>query len=420
MTPARVAVALLIVGLASTACTSRPATDDAGGGPLQATEVGITPTEIRVAIVADVDVPGRPGLFQDSVDGLRAWASHVNERGGLAGRTVTVEFHDSRLSPDEFRNATLKACQNALAMVGTTAVADGNVAELARCGIPEIRQLAVARAHREVATSFGIVDSRPGAVMLGPARWYLREFGQRDCCIGLWLAPGDVPDVLAFYRDLYEGQLSLGYRQGRFVTTSARDANFTPYIQAIRSTGANYVWTGSDYNIVVRLRQEARVQGVDSVLVWDCALQCYDPDFLRTGGADVEGHYVQVFMHPFEEADRYPAVKAYLDALRRVNPVAEPNAFSAGTWMAGQLFADAVERTVAEHGRNGLTRARLLDALRGIHDFDADGMTGPIDIGRQLPPQCFAVVQVRGGAFTRVHPDAGLDCDPANVVAVTP
>ena len=44
------------------------------------------------------------------------------------------------------------------------------------------------------------------------------------------------------------------------------------------------------------------MQGVNTVKVWDCALQCYDEKFLREGGADVEGQYASLSFVPFEEA----------------------------------------------------------------------------------------------------------------------
>src|ERR1700724_834877 len=64
-----------------------------------ATEVGVTATTIRIAVVADVDNQFSPGVFQGSVDGVRGWAKYVNAHGGLAGRNVVIDFIDSHLNP---------------------------------------------------------------------------------------------------------------------------------------------------------------------------------------------------------------------------------------------------------------------------------------------------------------------------------
>src|SRR6266550_2660556 len=84
------------------------------GGPVRRTR--------WVVLIADVDNPVRPGLFQGVVSGVRAFAKFINGRGGLAGRKVQVDFIDSHLSADEARNALIRACQEDFAIVGTTAL----------------------------------------------------------------------------------------------------------------------------------------------------------------------------------------------------------------------------------------------------------------------------------------------------------
>src|SRR5471030_2989768 len=76
---------------------------------LQSTEVGVSPTTITVTVVADTGSPLAPGLFQDSVDAMQAWGNDINARGGLACRKIVVKTADSKLSPDETRNALTTA-----------------------------------------------------------------------------------------------------------------------------------------------------------------------------------------------------------------------------------------------------------------------------------------------------------------------
>src|SRR5829696_10234389 len=44
--------------------------------PLEATEVGVTPDTITITVIADTGSTIRPGLFQGSVDGVKAWADY--------------------------------------------------------------------------------------------------------------------------------------------------------------------------------------------------------------------------------------------------------------------------------------------------------------------------------------------------------
>ena len=74
-----------------------------GGSP--ESEIGVTADTIRIAVIADVDNPVQPGLFQGTVNGVQAFAKYINSHGKLAGRNVQVDFIDSHLSADEARNA---------------------------------------------------------------------------------------------------------------------------------------------------------------------------------------------------------------------------------------------------------------------------------------------------------------------------
>src|SRR6476619_5857770 len=137
---------------ASTATTASAGSDtttgDTGGGtattaadiaakcasePLQATEVGITPTDITVEVMADVGSPLAPGLFQGSIDGVQAWAKNINANGGLACRQVKVRTFDSKLTPDDTTNGTIDACQNSLALVGSSSLFVLDPSALATC-----------------------------------------------------------------------------------------------------------------------------------------------------------------------------------------------------------------------------------------------------------------------------------------------
>ena len=93
----------------------------------EATEIGVTAKEIRIAVLADVDTPVAPGLFKGSADAVEGFAKYINKLGGLADRKVVVDFIDTKLSADEARNAIIKACSEDFAMVGTAALFINNV-----------------------------------------------------------------------------------------------------------------------------------------------------------------------------------------------------------------------------------------------------------------------------------------------------
>jgi hypothetical protein len=54
----------------------------------------------------------------------------------------------------------------------------------------------------------------------------------------------------------------------------------------------------SSFPCTVLLRKEAALQGLTGVKVRDCGSACSDPQFLASGGQDVEGQYVDTTFLP--------------------------------------------------------------------------------------------------------------------------
>jgi len=159
----------------------------------------------------------------------------------------------------------------------------------------------------------------------------------------------------------------------------------------------------------VLLRKEAQIQGVNTVKVWDCALQCYDRRLVEEGGNAVEGQYVTLYFIPFEEAKQNKSVNNYL---QNVGGKDKADGFGAQAWTAGLFFRDVVNNVVKADGNNGLTRARFLEEAAKIHNFTADGMLGPTDVGARKVGPCGVIMQVKNGKFVRVSPTkkGTLDC----------
>src|SRR4051812_14999142 len=113
-------LALLTTTAVAVGASSLAVAQSAGEQP-KASEIGVTPTEVHIAVVADVDNALAPNLFKGDVDALKGFAKYVNATGGLAGgRKLVVDFYDSKLNPNAARDGAIQACTNDLAMVGTS------------------------------------------------------------------------------------------------------------------------------------------------------------------------------------------------------------------------------------------------------------------------------------------------------------
>jgi ABC-type branched-subunit amino acid transport system substrate-binding protein len=401
-----------------------------------ATEIGVTDKEIRVAVVADVDTALAPGLFQGSVNGVKGWAKFVNANGGLAGRKLVVDFIDSKLNPDEARNAVIKACSEDFALVGTSALFLNNVDDVEGCvdqagavvGLPDIAVVTTEIPQQCSPTTYAVnpptivcstKDDHPQTYQAnaGRAFYYEKKFGK------------DLHGAFLFSSDLKAAEnanrasmtqmqkAGTGVKQDfeALVSGRATQPSYTPIVQQLKDNSSNYAQSGSSFNSTVLLRKEAKIQGVtDPKFIWDCTLQCYDTKLIEQGGADVEGQFISTLFLPFEEASANKTLANFL----KYTGKDKADGFAVQAYASGLLVGQAIDQIVEKDGVNGLTRQALFDQLATINDFDAGGMIGTTNIADREPTPCYVLTQVKGGKFVRVNPSkkGTFDCKSRNVI----
>jgi hypothetical protein len=417
------AVAAGSPGLAGAA--SKPATE--------ATEVGVTPDEIHIAVVADVDTPLAPGAFKGSRDAVLGFAKYINSKGGLAGRKVVADFYDSKLNGDETRNAIIQACQKDFAIVGTSALLLNNVDDMLACpdskgqktGIPEIPLLTNSVAEQSSPVSFPIIApardfSDPTGetyrARVGRFRWYLKNVSKD--LHGYFLVGADLPELKRTTLPIWEGAEKVGIKSDGVFDIHALDPQdkYLPMASQVKQSGSTIVGSGVNDTSQAFMLKESQIQGVSTVKVWDCTSACYSKKFIETAGPVANGQYVDMPFIPIEESKYSPAVRTYVKAVGADN--VDGNGEQA--WAGALLFRDVVNGIVKKNGVNGLTRANFLTAIRGVHSFNADGMLGTADIAGKVPSPCYALFQVKNLKFVRVYPKkpATFDCNPKNVVTI--
>jgi ABC-type branched-subunit amino acid transport system substrate-binding protein len=438
-----VAIAGLMLGACSRGGSSTDASSNGGQAQglsaacssetLAATEIGVSATDITITVMADVGSPLQPGLFQANVDAMNAYAAHVNATGGVGCRQLKVKVWDTRLDPTEAKNGLIDSCGSSAALVGGSVLFNPDPSPMANCvdkagqatGLPDIAGLATDINEVCNRTTFTIqgsgescettIGSRPVQAMVGPTLWYQKNLEPN--LHGLFLVPGDAPSVMQASMPLIAAQHSAGVTWDGTPKVSGRDSQtaYTPRIQTAKDAGSNLVYGGSNDRSFWTMRKEANAQQLSSVKVWACSLSCYTRDFLKTGGADVEGTYLWVPFLPFEEASSNAQEAAYVDAMGGVE---KSSAQSAQAWQAAMLFTQVVNGIVAEQGPNAITRSAILAGLAATKDYNADGWSSTKT--KQGFSSCFVLMKVEQGSFVRVFPQGRgtLDCSESNAVTV--
>jgi len=229
--------------------------------------------------------------------------------------------------------------------------------------------------------------------------YYLKKYGTGSLH-GVFLVPDDLPSTISASTPLFAADEQFGVKKdAEFgISALATQSAYTSDVQALKTHNSTFARDGADYVSSVFLRKEAQVQGVNTVKVWDCSLQCYDQRLISTGGSAVENQYVWLSFLPFEDRGHNPELDNFLQY------DTAPDAFGAQAWVAGQAFAAAVKAVVAKSGPNGLTRSALLTGIRGLTTFDDNGFIAPTNIGGQVGSTCLIGMQVQNGKFVRVDP----------------
>ncbi len=417
--------------------TEEPEVDPCANVDLEATDIGITEDTISVLVMADIGSPLSLGLFQGSIDGINAWADHVNSEGGLACRQIEVIEHDSAINPTETTNGFLTACEDAFAMVGTTALFALNTSDLQTCtdahgndiGVPDFAYITTEPPHQCSVVTFA--TSRPNSEcpfdgsgnravqsQVGHVQW-LQENAEPNLN-GVYLVPSDLPSTIAStmpqLRSFQEIGVVIDGEPG--ISGFTTQSEYGAFIQVMRDTNSNFAYTGSNDESMIKWRSEAEAQGFDAEgVIWMCQLACYTPKFLEAGDV-VEGTYVWIWFLPFDEVDQNQELADFMEAID--NPF--PAAWAAGSWAGGVLFEQVVNSIVAEGGPNAVTRQAVLDGARSLTSFDVNGWWSPADYSttQNIMP-CFMLMQVQNNEFVRAYPTerGELDCNPDNVISMS-
>jgi hypothetical protein len=423
----------VVVALALTAPVAASAASHSSEKPT-ATEIGVSGNEIRIAIIADVDNPIVPGVFQGSVDGVRGAAKYLNSKaggGGVAGRKLAVDFIDSKLNANEARNATITACGQDFAMIGTSASVLSNVEDIVNChdqagavtGLPDIPAIngavegcaPLAYPINPNAAICSTVDQSPQTYQTNQGVFaYLAK--HHKGLHGAYVFSNDSRAASATGQVLIHASTGAGITadSNTGVSALAQQTAFTPVVQEMKSAGSNYAYAIGTVNGMISLRSEAQIQGVtDPSIVWVCSAACYDKT-MHDQAEVMDKTYVPLQFLPFEEASSNKTLRNFVKYVG----ADKVNAFAAYGWVATLAFADAVKAAVADHGVNGLTRATLLEGIKTLTKFDAGGMLGTVDLANRTLSACTLLTQFTNDKFVRVWPSkkGTFDCSPKNYV----
>ncbi len=357
---------------------------------------GITDSTITIGNASDISGPV-PGLFEASQDATKAFVTYFNAANpdGICGRSLVLRNYDSRTDAGADQQAYADACENVFAMVGSMSAFDSGGASAAEgCGLPDLRSTGVTDARQTCATCFGAQSTIAGEVNNAVADYALKNFpaAARSAAMLYVNAGASAENGRIMPQAMTKRGMVFKYVQGIEVS----EFNYAPFVQALKEKGIRYVQMIGAVPQFVRMAQAMEQQGYEpDVFMFDPT--AYNPGLIEQGGEAVEGATVYTNFVPFEEAGRSAETRLYLDWLQQSKPGAVPDFFGVFSWSAARLF---VEKIAALGGR--VSRSALVDAVRKVDDWTANGLHAPQRVGPKHTGDCFRFVQVRDGRWVPV------------------
>jgi hypothetical protein len=370
-------------------------------------EAGRGSDALYIAVANDRGAEIRPGLNKVLFDASSAFAEWCNEQGGVGGLQIEIIDMDAKVFEVEAAMAT--ACREAFAMVGGGLAQDALLfsgkpeSDFHGCEMIDVPGFS---ASPEKAGSNGQVQPVPNPGTSTSMTWFEDFFELHPDNRSWYLLWTELPSLTTI-RDWYiEAIDQLGDVEdlGNSSHPPAGVTDWTPYALQVIESGADTLgYVGEPENlagIVTALRE----QGWEGELLLETNMV---DDKLLAAGAAAEGAVVRLGFHPIEEADRWPAVQQYLDINSRYVPDGDVGALGMQSTSAWLLFVTAAN-ACAERDDGELTRTCILEEAAEVEDWTAGGLHAPQDPEGAADVQvsgCMMLVQVRDGAFERLHPE---------------
>ncbi len=379
-----------------------------------ATDQGVTDTSIAIGFGDDRGFPRAPGLSKEMGDAVSTMIKWCNAQGGINGRQIVGHQYDAAY----MQSVTVmqKACKQDFMLVGQGFAMD-EAAEQYRvgCTLPTVAGYTVGSNASMGPMKFEAVpypvDYFNAAVQKLAAEKF-PEFREK-----VDLVTSTSPAVMAGSNKIKDALKILGVKtmDCGVQLNNDGDPSYVPFAEKFKACGVKALWTSKSPDPAGFSLLEAldRV-GAHPTLVFESTW--YSPAVAKwnTGGQGDNLH-VGLFFQPFENADKVPAVKKYLDLV---------NAGGGKVAMLGMQATSAflLWATAAKECGSDLTRQCMVNKLSQVHEWTGGGLHAPTDPGANMPTDCALMMKLTGSTFEQVAPaNVGeFACDASNVLTTDP
>lgn len=361
---------------------------------------GVSEDKIVIANASDISGPV-PGIFESAQQATRAYVEYFNSTSDLCGHKLEVKLLDTRADAGADQQAYATACADAFAAVGSMSAFDSGGASTAQgCGLPDIRSTAVTPARVACSTCFATQSVSVSLVPSALPAYFTRHYKDATEHVALLYinAGAAVPNAESFRNAWSKAGWDIDVFQGIDVS----EFNYAPYVQQMKDEGIKLVTYIGPYQNTVKLQQAMAQQGFEPEVYFQDAT-IYDARYVEQAGSLGDGTFVYSSTDLFDNfSNKEMALyRAWLD---QVKPGAVPNFYGLYAWSATRLFVEQAARLGGK-----LTRASLVQSLKGVKDWTSNGLHVPQQVGSKTTYNCLSIFQLNDGNWRKLTP---YQCGP--------
>ena len=384
---------------------------------------GVTDDAINVAAFGtNSNNPLGTCVLDCFIDGIEAYFAYVNSEGGVYGRELKISTTlDDELGKNKERALEIVSANDVFAAFSATQIASG-WGDIAAAGIP----LFTWNIHpAETAGREGVFGNAASICVTCTRRhtaYAVQQAGATKLAtLGYGVSANSKLSAQAAVDSIDKYSDEIG---GAEVVYENVDIAFGmpngvgPEVTAMKDAGVDMVLASIDLNGMKTLAQEMARQGMGDVPLYHA--NTYDEAFVRDAGELFEGDYFGVGFQPFEgDSESQALFQKWMDETG-----SEVKEISVVGWINAHLLHQGLLAAGPE-----FSREKVIAGINEIEDYTADGLTPPIDWGRQHEPpteddpktngndpDCFALLTWTGDAYEFVEPsspDKPFLCWPA-------
>jgi branched-chain amino acid transport system substrate-binding protein len=352
-----------------------------------------------------------PGLFEGAEVGTDAYLSYLDStQGGIDGRMISLASEDDKFNPESNRSETQALISKVIAFVGSFSLEDQD-GGIVLSQNPDVANVSMSLSPSTLALS-NTVSALPaiGGWQLGSLEWFKQHYPNAVKHVGLLIAQEASAEYQA--QGMIRAMNHLGFDIVYKSLFGPLQGTFQSELLAMQAAGVQYVdLTSMDATDAEHIVSEMHAQNWHPQVI-ESAGPIYVNNFVQlSGGASVaDGIYLDqtVALYLGQDAKSIPEVNTFLSWVQRVDPGFTPDLFTLYGWVSGMLFTEGIE-----HAGTNPTSASLLNALKKIHSFNADGLLATSNPGGKQPPSCWLLAQIKNGDFVRIPPSpkSGYICN---------